>query len=192
MSKKKIRLAAFAFLILALGVGCQSSGSKSSRSEASAKSSASARPRGDHSVPELLPAINNALPEARLIDINGATLPEQSLRQGKVVLMFLNPTCAPCNTEAKFLRTVINKRQDISFYGVATLGAKEESLKMSAELFPFKTFYDDGGLLTEKLGITRMPIKLFVEDGVVRESWGGASTSAEEKADFIRWMEDVK
>ena len=192
MPIKKIRLAGFVVLMLALGGGCQMSGTKSGAGEALAKSAAPARPRIDRSVPELSPAMGQALPEARLVDMNGATLPEQSLRRGKVVLMFLNPTCTPCNTEAEFLGTVLNKRQDISFYGVATLGAKEASLEAAAKMFPFKTFYDDGALLTQKLGITRMPIKIFVEDGIVRESWGGASKGAEVQADFIRWMESVK
>ncbi|HVF56801.1 MAG TPA: redoxin domain-containing protein [Pyrinomonadaceae bacterium] len=192
MPTRKTSLACFVFLILAIGGGCKSSGSGSGTGEAVAKASAPSRPRIDRSVPELAPAINNPLPEARLVDINGGTLPEESLRRGKVVLMFLNPTCAPCNTEAEFLRTVIDKRRDISFYGVATLGAKEESLKMAAELFPFKTFYDEDGLLTKNLGITRMPIKIFVENGVVKESWGGASKSPEVQADFVKWMEEVK
>lgn len=178
-------------LILALCGGCGSSGPAPRAGEVSAKSAAPARPRLDRSVPELLPAVNRPLPEANLVDLDGARLPEEALRRGKVVLIFVNPTCAPCNTEAQFLRTVLNKRQDISFYGVATLGEKEASLRGSAEMFPFKTYYDEGGLLTEHLGITRMPIKIYMEDGVVKETWGGASARPEVQADFAQWMEDV-
>lgn len=183
-------------LVLALGGGgCQSSSSSSSTSSAgdvSVKASAPARPRIDRSVPELQHYINHPLPEANLIDIDGAKLPDPSFRQGKVVLVFVNPTCVPCNKEGEFLRTVIDKRKDVSFYGVATLGEKEESLKKSVELFPFKTFYDEGQLLTKKLGITRMPIKMFLQDGVIKETWGGASKNAEIQADFAKWLGDVE
>lgn len=193
MSIRKTRPAGCAVvLILAFCVGCNSSGPTSRTGEVSAKSSAPGRPRIDRSVPELRRSLNQPLPEANLVDGSGARLPEQSLRQGKVVLIFVNPTCTPCNTEAEFLRTVFTKRPDISFYGVATFGEKEASLKQSAELFPFKTFYDEGGLLTKSFGITRMPVKVFVEDGVVKETWGGASKSPEVQADFVQWMEEVK
>jgi thiol-disulfide isomerase/thioredoxin len=175
-------------VLLALCVGC----STSRTGEASARTSEPARPRVDRSVPELMPAVNKPLPEAHLVDLDGKTLPDESLRKGKVVLIFVNPTCVPCNKEAEFLAPLLKKRQDISFYGVATLGDKEPSLTKAAELFAFKTFYDEGGLLTTKLGITRMPIKVFLEDGVLKESWGGASKSAEVQADFVRWLEEVK
>lgn len=193
MAMMKYRLNYFvAVSVLALCCGCQSLGGASHTGEASAKASAPARPRIDRSVPELLPAINKPLPDARLVDIDGATLPDESLRHGKVMLVFVNPTCMPCKKEAEFLQPLVSKRQDISFYGVATFGDKEASLKESAALFPFKTFYDDGALLTQKLGITRMPIKIFLEDGMVKETWGGASKSPEIQADFARWMEEVK
>lgn len=189
----KTRFAVFsAALALALCCGCNSSGLQSPAGEVSAKAAEPVRPRVDRSVPELQPAVNHPLPEANLVDLDGARLPEEALRRGKVVLVIVNPTCAPCNTEAAFLRTVFEKRRDISFYGVATLGEKEASLRQSAEQFPFKTFYDEGGLLTQSLGITRMPIKIFVEDGVVKETWGGASTRPDVQADFVRWVEEVK
>jgi thiol-disulfide isomerase/thioredoxin len=186
--KTRLAVACGAALLLALCCGCTASRT----GEVSAKVSEPARPHVDRSVPELMPAINHPLPDAHLVDIEGKMLPDESLRRGKVVLIFVNPTCVPCNKEAEFLRTVIDKRQDITFYGVATLGNKEPSLQQAAELFPFKTYFDEGGLLTQKLGISRMPIKLFVQDGVVKESWGGASKSAEVQADFVRWMTDVQ
>jgi thiol-disulfide isomerase/thioredoxin len=189
MSLKKIWLAGLGVVLaLTLCGGC--SGSRAG--EAAAEASAPARPRADRSVPEFAHAIGQPLPEARLVDSDGAVLPDESLRRGKVVLMFVNPTCTPCNKEAEFLRAVVNKRPDVTFYGVATLGEKEASLRQAAQMYPFKTFYDDDGLLTREFRITRMPIKIFLDDGVVKESWGGASKSEEVQADFVRWVETVK
>lgn len=178
--------------VLALGCGYKLFTSKARTPEVTVQAASTARPHIDRSVPELRSAINKPLPEARLVDIKGTTLPDESLRRGKVVLVFANTKCGACLTEAEFLRTVINKRPDISFYGVATLGNKDALLTGSEELFPFKTFYDDEAMLTQNLGITRMPIKIFLEDGVVKETWGGASKSQEIQADFIEWVEQVK
>lgn len=178
--------------VLASGCGYRLSNSKAHTSEVTAQAASKARSRIDRSVPELQSAINKPLPEARLVDIKGEPLADESLRRGKVVLVFTNTKCGACLTEADFLRRVIGKRPDISFYGVATLESKDAWLNASEELFPFKTFYDDEGMLTQNLGITRMPIKMFLEDGVVKETWGGASKNEDVQADFIEWVEKVK
>jgi thiol-disulfide isomerase/thioredoxin len=185
--KKSLIIGACAALVVALGCVFALRNPSTRAGAAPAPS----RPRVDRSVPELAGAMNKPLPKASLVDLNGVRLEEQALRRGKVVLVFVNPTCVPCNKEAEFLGTVINKRQDISFYGVTTFGEKDSSLKESAARFPFKTFYDDQSLLTQSLGVTRMPIKLYLEDGVVKESWGGASKSQEIQDDFVKWMENV-
>ena len=193
MSSRKTWLIGFGIaLIVALGGGYKLFISAARTPEAAVQAASPARSRVDRSVPELSSALNKPLPEARLTDIKGTTLPDESLRKGKVVLIFTNTRCGPCLTEAKFLRTVINKRPDISFYGVATLASKDASLKASEELFPFKTFYDDEGMLTLNLGITRMPVKIFLEDGIVKETWGGASKTQEIQDDFVAWVENVK
>jgi thiol-disulfide isomerase/thioredoxin len=178
--------------ILALGCGYKLFTSKARTPEVPVRATTPARPRLDRSVPELSAAINKPLPEARLVGIEGTTLPDESLRKGKVVLLFVNTTCGPCLTEANFIRTVINKRTDIRFYGVATIGNKDATLKEAEGMFPFKTFYDEDALLSQNLGVKRLPIKMFLEDGVVKETWGGASKSEEIQADFIGWIENVK
>lgn len=176
-----------AVLVVALFGACKGGGGAGS-----AAASDAGRPRVDRSVPELRPALNKPLPQASLVDLEGGKLDEQTLRSGKVVLVFVNPTCTPCNKEAEFLSTVVNRRKDISFYGVAAFGEKEASLRDAASRFPFKTYYDDGSLLTQGLGITRMPIKLYLDNGVVKENWGGASKNQEIQDDFVRWIENVQ
>jgi thiol-disulfide isomerase/thioredoxin len=193
MSKRKTWVVGLGIaLVVVLGGGYMLFGAGARMPWASAKSSAPARPRVDRSVPELSGAINKPLPEALLVDLKGESLPAESLRKGKVVLVFVNPECSPCVKEAAFLRTVFDKRQDIRFYGVATLGNKESSLKESENLFAFKTYYDEEAMLAKGLGIVRMPIKIFLEDGVVKETWGGASKNQEIQADFVEWVENVK
>jgi len=52
-------------------------------------------------------------------------------------------------------------------------------------------FYDDGFKLAGALGITRVPIKIFVEDGVIIKVWGGATTEKEKQEEFIDWLEGL-
>lgn len=65
------------------------------------------------------PAMSKALPAAELIDRLGIKLDDRILRRGKVMLVFVSPECNACDTESEFLKTVLEKRNDISFYGIS-------------------------------------------------------------------------
>jgi peroxiredoxin len=162
-----------------------------SRRASSSAASVPAQPRVDRSVPELRSAVGKPLPEAILVDRAGTQLSDEQLRHGKVVLVFLSTQCGPCTKEGEFLRSVMNRRQDVSFYGIVSLGEKDAVLQESEKLFPFKTFFDKDALLANNFGIARVPIKVFLEDGVVKQTWGGASKSEEVQADFIEWLDRV-
>lgn len=158
----------------------------------SSSASTPAAPRVDRSVPELQPAVGKSLPEARLVDNTGTALEDEALRRGKVMLVFVNPKCDPCKKEGEFLRTLIEKRPDVRFYGVVSLGEQVAALKESETLFPFKTFFDEQTHLASQLGIARVPVKMFLEDGIVKKTWGGASKSPEVQADFKEWLDSLK
>jgi cytochrome oxidase Cu insertion factor (SCO1/SenC/PrrC family) len=38
------------------------------------------------------------LPEARLVDLDSEVVPDDNLRKGKVVLVFISPSCNACHT----------------------------------------------------------------------------------------------
>jgi thiol-disulfide isomerase/thioredoxin len=133
-----------------------------------------------------------ALPEAHLVDLSGADLPDEALRKGKVVLVFVTPDCDACQTEAEFLKKVAGRRGDVAFYGVVSFGEPKTALEQVGALgLPFKVYFDDGHLLAGRLGVRRVPIKLFVEDGVIKKLWGGATNSGEEETAFAEWLEKV-
>jgi hypothetical protein len=67
----------------------------------------------------------------------------------------------------------------------------EYSLREARRKFPFEVFYDRGFKLAGQLGIKRVPIKIFVDNGVIKKSWGGATVDEKAKADFIRWLAEV-
>lgn len=77
------------------------------------------------------------------------------------------------------------------FYGVISFGDKDGSLRAAEGKFPFKVFYDQGQNLSMSLGIRRVPIKLFVENGIVKKAWGGATVSKEKQDEFITWLKSL-
>jgi peroxiredoxin len=137
-------------------------------------------------------AIGKPLPEANLVDQNNVRVSNQTYRKGRTILVFLTPQCDACKTEALFLKTVVNRRSDVRFYGVVSFGEKNASLKVAEGLFPFSVFYDEGFQLAGQLGIRRVPIKIFVEDGIIKKAWGGATLNQRAMQDFVQWLDELK
>lgn len=131
------------------------------------------------------------LPQAELIDEFNKPLAESEWRKGRVVLVFVTADCDACMKESEFLKGLVDKRPDVKFYGVISFGDMESSLKQAKAKFPFAVFYDRGFRLASQLGINRVPIKIFVDNGVVRKSWGGATVDEKAKADFASWLGEV-
>jgi hypothetical protein len=104
----------------------------------------------------------------------------------------LTANCGACGTEAEFLQSVVGRRQDIPFYGVTSFGERTSTLASVGGVLPFEAFHDEGLRMTTALGITKVPIKIFVENGVIRKVWGGATTTEEKKAEFIEWLDSVE
>jgi peroxiredoxin len=132
-----------------------------------------------------------ALPSATLVDESSQVLAQSELRKGKLILVFVTTDCDACMKESEFLKGLVGKRSDVPFYGVISFGDMDSSLLEAKEKFPFKVYYDRGFQLAGQLGIKRVPIKIFVENGVIRESWGGATIDDKAKADFVRWLDEV-
>ena len=132
------------------------------------------------------------LPFAQLIDESNQILPDSELRHGRLILVFVTIDCDACLKESDFLRTVVTKQNNIPFYAVISFGDKETSLRDGKDKFPFKLLYDQNHQLAAQLGIVRVPIKLFVEDGVIKKSWGGATIDDQAKASFTQWLEEQR
>lgn len=134
---------------------------------------------------------DKSLPYGDLVDENNQPLPNSELKSGRIVLVFITSDCDACRKESEFLRSVVGKRADVRFYGVISFGDMESSLRDAKEMFPFKVFYDRGFRIAGQLGIKRVPIKIFVEDGVIKKSWGGATIDEKAQGDFVRWLTEV-
>src|SRR5215212_5291543 len=122
-------------------------------------------------------AINQALPPAELVNIFGTRLDDQRLRHGKVVLVFTLTSCKPCDQENEFLKTLISSRKDVNFFYVIPMGVKADVLREAHAKYAFETFYDEGSMLARNLEIYQVPLKVFVQDGVIKKTWVEATVT---------------
>jgi len=132
-----------------------------------------------------------SLPSADLVNESNQALADSQLKNGRIVLVFITADCDACMRESEFLKDLVNKRSDVRFYGVISFGDMETSLREAKRKFPFEVFYDRGFRLAGQLGIKRVPIKIFVDNGIIKKSWGGATIDEEKKAEFVRWLAEV-
>src|ERR1041384_6700091 len=102
------------------------------------------------------------LPPSDLVNESNQPLTDAQLKTGRVMLVFVTAECDACRKESEFLKDLVSKRADIRFYGVISYGDMATSLRVAKQKFPFEVFYDRGFKLASKLGINRVPIKLFV------------------------------
>lgn len=135
--------------------------------------------------------LNRQLPKADLVNISGEKLMDEDLRTGKKVLVFMMPDCEPCDRENLFLKTIAGSRQDLKFLYVIPFGNKDESLKIAQAKYSLAPFYDRGSNLSRSLDIYQVPIKVFLEDGVIKRVWLDATTSEQKQAEFKAWLGGV-
>lgn len=135
--------------------------------------------------------LNRPLPEADLVNISGEKFADEDLRQGKKVLVFMMPDCEPCDRENAFLKTVAGSRQDLKFLYVIPFGNKDAALKLAQAKYAIAPFYDRGSNLSRRLDIYEAPIKVFVEDGVIKKVWLEATSSEQKRAEFKAWLDGV-
>jgi hypothetical protein len=135
--------------------------------------------------------IDKPLPPAQLVDANGAKVDEQLLRNGRVIIVFVTTDCDACLAEGRFLQSIPGKRNDVAFYGVNPFGRRPESAGVAEKVFPFKVFYDDGNSFVQSMGINRVPVKVFLEDGIIKKGWIGAALTDQSKKSFLDWFDSL-
>lgn len=132
--------------------------------------------------------INQPLPKASLVNVSGEPLEDERLRRGKVVLVFMMPDCPPCDEENEFIKTVAGSRPDVSFIYVIPFGNKDAVLKWAQDKYSLDPLYDAGSNLSKSLEIYQVPIKIFLEDGIIRRTWLDATVGSQQQAEFKDWL----
>jgi len=152
-----------------------------------ARSEAARRIEGNSQL-KISPTVHNApLPQGVLVNKNGARLSDEQLRTGRVMLILASATCHFCFEDSDFLRSRIAEHKDIRFYGVLSFGA-ESDLLTAGDKFPFELYFDRGGQLRDALAINGVPIKLYLEDGVVKKVWLGSAVALHQEQAFDEWL----
>jgi redoxin len=128
---------------------------------------------------------------AQLVDTDGAKVDEQILRKGRVVVVFITTDCDACLAESKFLQTVIDRRRDVTFYGLVPFGTRPASSKDAEKTFPFRVFYDEANSFVMTMGINRVPVKVFLEDGIIKKGWIGAALTDKARTSFVEWLDGL-
>ncbi len=148
-----------------------------------------AEPQPDESNKSL---INTPFPlGAQLVDTDGAKVDEQILRKGRVIVVFITTDCDACLAEGKFLQTVIDRRRDVTFYGLVPFGARPDSSNNAGKRFPFRVFYDEANSFVMTMGINRVPVKVFLEDGIIKKGWIGAALTEKARTSFVEWLDGL-
>lgn len=140
----------------------------------------------------LTPAvINRRLPEANLVNISGETLADERLRRGRAVLVFMMPDCQPCDQENDFLKTLAASRPDVTLIYVIPFGDRDEALKSARSKYAVEPFFDVGSGLSRGLQLYQVPVKVFIEDGIIKRTWPGAALDEREQAEFRDWLSSL-
>lgn len=136
--------------------------------------------------------INKPFPQAKLIDVRGAKIDEQVLRTGRVIVVFVTPDCDACATEGKFLQTMVGRRKDVTFYGLVPFGGPPDSPDEVEKKFPFKVFYDENDSFVQSMGINRVPVKVYLENGIIKKGWIGAVQTEQARSSFTEWLDGLQ
>jgi hypothetical protein len=186
MSKRLIGIAGvILFLAVVFCAGYFFFYNRIQRTKAEAKLEAASEPTGS--------LIDKPLPAARLVDARGEKVDEQILRRGRVIVVFVTADCDACATESKFLGTLINRRKDVTFYGLVPFGGPPPDSGDDVEKkFPFKVFYDAEGSYVQSMGINRVPVKVFLENGIIKKGWIGAAQTDKAKSSFTEWLDSLE
>ncbi len=140
----------------------------------------------------LTPAVvNKPLPKADLVNVSGKLLDDERLRRGKVILVFTMPDCSPCDQENEFLKTVGTTRKDVTFFDIIPFGDKNQALKSAQSKYAFETFFDDGSMLSRSLQLYRVPLIVFVEDGIIKKTFLSATIEKQEQTEFEQWLRSL-
>jgi hypothetical protein len=132
--------------------------------------------------------INQPLPKADLINGSGQGLDDSKLRKGRIILVFVMPDCQPCDQEDQFLKTVIGIRKDINFIYVIPFGSQVATLKSAQGRYASEAYYDRGRTVSKELEMTQVPIKIFLEDGIIKKIWLDATVDSQAQNEFKTWL----
>lgn len=122
------------------------------------------------------------LPPYGMTDVNGREIPSEEFSRGRVLLVYMTTSCAPCAEEAKIISRVREADPPgLRVYGVTFDGAAQAATYARELGLKFPVLVDAGSRLARSLDIHYLPSTFLVEDGVITREWRGLTR---DKADL--------
>ena len=121
------------------------------------------------------------LPKTDLLDLNGNKVSPETLRGGKVLLVFMTTGCQPCKKELKLLSSVDSQiSSKVRVYGVGVENRSQIMNFIKENEVVTKIVQDEDGSLMRALSVKYFPTKFLIEDGVIVKTWFGNSPNQAE------------
>jgi hypothetical protein len=136
--------------------------------------------------------ISKPLPASRLVDLSGKMLSDDELRRGRVFLVLLSADCDACLKEGRFLESIIEKYKDLRFYG-ALVFWQDRSVSHLEGKFPanLKLFFDEDFIMVKALEVRSVPLKIYLEDGIIKKIWSGAVPDSQAEGKFLKELGEI-
>ena len=136
--------------------------------------------------------VGKPLPTNRLTDLSGKILSDDELLRGKVFLILLTADCEACLKDGRFLEPIIEKYKNLRFYG-ALVSHQDISADTLKGKFPpnLKLFVDKDSLLLRALKVQAFPLKIYMENGVIKNIWTGTPGSPKIEGEFLDELDEI-
>jgi hypothetical protein len=94
--------------------------------------------------------------------------------------------------EGRFLESIIEKYKNLRFYGALVFG-RDRSLSQVEGKFPanLKLFVDEDFLLVKALEVRSVPLKIYLENGVIKKIWSGTATNQQIEGMFLKDLDEI-
>jgi peroxiredoxin len=123
------------------------------------------------------------LPKTDLLELDGGKVSPQTLRSGKVLLIFLTTNCPACQKELKLVSSVAPELSGkLQIYGIGFQDASEIKKFVQENGIVTPILRDSHADLATTLGVKYFPTKFLIQDGVIVNTWFGNSL---DKADLF-------
>lgn len=121
------------------------------------------------------------LPQTDLIDLNGTTVAPDTLRHGRVLMVFTSTACEPCRKELQLLTRVEPEMSGrLKVYGVGVENRRKINNFLKENGVATTMLVDEDGSLMRALSIKYFPTKFLIEDGTIVKTWFGNSANQAE------------
>ncbi|HBB93778.1 MAG TPA: hypothetical protein DC054_00145 [Blastocatellia bacterium] len=122
-----------------------------------------------------------ALPKTDLLDLDGNKIAPETLRSGKVMLIFMTTGCEPCRKQMEMVSGVEPEMSGkVKVYGVGVENRTKINNFLRDNKVGTRILMDEDGSLMNALSVKVFPTRFLIQDGVIVNTWfGNSATKAE-------------